>query len=45
MADSGRKPSPYPDVPAQPSFPDLERETHIAAGDRCCTYRVGGPTA
>ncbi|HET7167945.1 MAG TPA: helix-turn-helix domain-containing protein [Candidatus Limnocylindrales bacterium] len=20
------------------------RETHIAAGDRCCTYRVGGPT-
>jgi len=23
---------------------DIERETHIAAGDRCCTYRVGGPT-
>jgi predicted ArsR family transcriptional regulator len=22
---------------------DVERETHIAAGDRCCTYRVGGP--
>jgi predicted ArsR family transcriptional regulator len=21
--------------------PDVERETHIAAGDRCCTYRVG----
>jgi predicted ArsR family transcriptional regulator len=20
---------------------DVERETHIAAGDRCCTYRVG----
>ena len=23
---------------------DVERETHIAAGDRCCTYRVGGGT-
>src|SRR4029079_748929 len=23
---------------------DVERETHIAAGDRCCTYRIGGPT-
>ena len=23
---------------------ELERESHIAAGDRCCTYRVGGPT-
>ncbi|MFP5342746.1 MAG: helix-turn-helix transcriptional regulator [Candidatus Limnocylindria bacterium] len=22
----------------------VERESHIAAGDRCCTYRVGGPT-
>jgi predicted ArsR family transcriptional regulator len=22
---------------------DVERETHIARGDRCCTYRVGGP--
>jgi predicted ArsR family transcriptional regulator len=22
---------------------DVERETHIAAGDRCCTYRVGSP--
>ncbi len=22
---------------------DVERETHIAAGDRCCTYRIGGP--
>jgi predicted ArsR family transcriptional regulator len=21
--------------------PDVERETHIASGDRCCTYRVG----
>ena len=21
--------------------PDVERETHIAAGDRSCTYRVG----
>ena len=20
---------------------DVERETHIAAGDRCCTYRIG----
>jgi len=24
--------------------PDVERETHIAAGDRCCTYRIGGAT-
>jgi predicted ArsR family transcriptional regulator len=23
---------------------DVERETHIAAGDRCCSYRIGGPT-
>ena len=23
--------------------PDVERETHIAGGDRCCTYRVGSP--
>ena len=23
---------------------DVERETHIVGGDRCCTYRVGGPT-
>ena len=23
---------------------DVERETHIAAGDRCCTYRIGSPT-
>jgi predicted ArsR family transcriptional regulator len=23
---------------------DVERETHIAAGDRCCTYRIGGAT-
>jgi predicted ArsR family transcriptional regulator len=23
---------------------DVERETHIAAGDRCCTYRVGSAT-
>ena len=23
--------------------PNVERETHIAGGDRCCTYRVGGP--
>ena len=22
----------------------VERETHIAAGDRCCTYRIGGST-
>ena len=22
--------------------PDVVRETHIAAGDRCCTYRIGG---
>jgi predicted ArsR family transcriptional regulator len=21
--------------------PDVQRETHIASGDRCCTYRVG----
>jgi predicted ArsR family transcriptional regulator len=21
---------------------DVERESHIAAGDRCCTYRIGG---
>jgi predicted ArsR family transcriptional regulator len=21
--------------------PNVERETHIAAGDRCCTYRIG----
>ncbi len=24
--------------------PDVERETHIVSGDRCCTYRVGGPS-
>ena len=24
--------------------PDVVRETHIATGDRCCTYRIGGPT-
>jgi predicted ArsR family transcriptional regulator len=24
--------------------PDVERETHIAAGDRCCTYRIGSPS-
>ena len=23
---------------------DVERETHIATGDRCCTYRIGGAT-
>jgi predicted ArsR family transcriptional regulator len=23
---------------------NVERETHIAAGDRCCTYRIGSPT-
>ena len=23
---------------------DVERETHIAAGDRCCSYRIGGAT-
>jgi predicted ArsR family transcriptional regulator len=23
---------------------DIQRETHIAAGDRCCTYRIGSPT-
>ena len=23
---------------------DVERETHIASGDRCCSYRVGGAT-
>jgi len=22
----------------------VERETHIAAGDRCCTYRIGSPS-
>jgi len=22
---------------------DVQRETHIAAGDRCCTYRIGSP--
>ena len=25
--------------------PDVVRETHIAAGDRCCTYRIGGARA
>jgi len=25
--------------------PDVVRETHIATGDRCCTYRIGGATA
>ena len=24
--------------------PDVQRETHIVAGDRCCSYRIGGPT-
>jgi predicted ArsR family transcriptional regulator len=24
--------------------PDVQRETHIAAGDRCCTYRIGSAT-
>jgi predicted ArsR family transcriptional regulator len=24
--------------------PDVQRETHIVGGDRCCTYRVGGPS-
>ena len=24
--------------------PDVERETHIVSGDRCCTYRVGSPS-
>ena len=24
---------------------DVERETHIAAGDRCCTYRIGDARA
>lgn len=23
---------------------DVQRETHIAAGDRCCSYRIGGAT-
>lgn len=23
---------------------EVQRETHIAAGDRCCTYRIGGAT-
>jgi predicted ArsR family transcriptional regulator len=23
---------------------DITRETHIASGDRCCTYRLGSPT-
>jgi predicted ArsR family transcriptional regulator len=23
---------------------DVQRETHIASGDRCCTYRIGGAT-
>jgi predicted ArsR family transcriptional regulator len=23
--------------------PDVVRETHIASGDRCCTYRIGSP--
>jgi len=22
---------------------DVQRETHIASGDRCCTYRIGSP--
>ena len=25
--------------------PDVQRETHIAAGDRCCTYRIGSARA
>ena len=25
--------------------PDVVRETHIATGDRCCTYRIGGASA
>ena len=25
--------------------PDVERETHIPSGDRCCTYRIGDGTA
>jgi len=25
--------------------PDVVRETHIAAGDRCCTYRIGAAQA
>jgi predicted ArsR family transcriptional regulator len=25
--------------------PDVQRETHIPSGDRCCTYRVGGGAA
>jgi len=24
---------------------DVERETHIVSGDRCCTYRVGSPSS
>jgi predicted ArsR family transcriptional regulator len=23
---------------------DVQRESHIATGDRCCTYRIGSPT-
>jgi predicted ArsR family transcriptional regulator len=23
---------------------DVQRESHIVAGDRCCTYRIGSPT-
>jgi predicted ArsR family transcriptional regulator len=23
---------------------DVQRESHIAAGDRCCTYRIGSST-
>jgi predicted ArsR family transcriptional regulator len=23
---------------------DVQRETHIATGDRCCSYRIGGAT-
>ena len=25
--------------------PDVVRESHIASGDRCCTYKIGEPTA
>ena len=24
---------------------DVQRETHIVAGDRCCSYRIGSPSA
>ena len=46
---ASRRSTPPPARPsstssASCSTPDVQRETHIAAGDRCCTYRIGSPT-